>query len=63
MLNFKNISLVGDTDLFLSQPIVIKNNNFINKKTPPIHAIAGKRALQLALASIKAMQTNKTINV
>ena len=38
-------------------------NNFINKITPPIHAIAGKRALQLALASIKSMQTNKTINV
>jgi outer membrane protein assembly factor BamB len=29
VLNFKNSSLVGDTDLFLSQPIVIKNNNLI----------------------------------
>ena len=29
ILNFKNTSLAGDTDLFLSQPIVIKNNNFI----------------------------------
>ena len=29
VLNFKNISLGGDTQLFLSQPIVIKNNNLI----------------------------------
>jgi len=29
VLNFKNISLAGDTQLFLSQPIVIKNNNLI----------------------------------
>ena len=29
MLNFKNPSLVINTDLFLSQPIVIKNNNLI----------------------------------
>jgi len=29
VLNFKNSSLAGDTDLFLSQPIVIKNNNLI----------------------------------
>ena len=29
VLNFKNSSLAGDTELFLSQPIVIKNNNLI----------------------------------
>jgi outer membrane protein assembly factor BamB len=29
LLNFKNISLSGDTDLFLSQPIVFKNNSLI----------------------------------
>ncbi len=29
LLNFKNISLSGDTDLFLSQPIVFKNNILI----------------------------------
>ena len=40
---------------------VIKN--FLKGMQPPIHASAGKRALQLALASIKAMQTNKTVNV
>ena len=40
---------------------VIKN--FLNNKQPPIHANAGKRALQLALASIKSMQNNKSIKV
>ena len=40
---------------------VIKN--FLTKKKPPISAINGKRALHLALASIKAMQTNKSIEV
>ena len=40
---------------------VIKN--FLTKKKPPISAITGKRALHLALASIKAMQTNKSIEV
>jgi len=29
MLNFKNPSLTGETELFLSQPIIIKNNNLI----------------------------------
>tara|TARA_B110000211_G_scaffold94849_1_gene110615 strand:- start:2014 stop:3384 length:1371 start_codon:yes stop_codon:yes gene_type:complete len=29
IINFKNSSLVGDTELFLSHPIVIKNNNLI----------------------------------
>ena len=29
ILNFKNAALAGDTELFLSQPIVIKNNNLI----------------------------------
>jgi len=29
VLNFKNPSLIGDTELFLSQPIVLKNNNII----------------------------------
>ena len=29
VLNFKNLALVGETGLFLSQPIVIKNNNLI----------------------------------
>ena len=29
VLNFKNTSLAGDTELFLSHPIVIKNNNLI----------------------------------
>ena len=29
VLNFKNASLAGDTELFLSHPIVIKNNNLI----------------------------------
>ena len=29
VLNFKSSSLAGDTELFLSQPIVIKNNNLI----------------------------------
>ena len=29
VLNFKNSSLAGDAELFLSQPIVIKNNNLI----------------------------------
>jgi len=38
-------------------------NNFLKGKKPPIHAKSGKRALQLALASIKAMKTNKTITI
>jgi len=29
VLNFKNPSLAEDTDLFLSNPIVVNNNNFI----------------------------------
>ena len=29
MINFKNLTQTGDTELFLSQPIVIKNNNLI----------------------------------
>ena len=29
VLNFKNPSLVGDTELFLSQPLIIKNNDLI----------------------------------
>ena len=40
---------------------VIKN--FLIKKPPPVIANAGKRALQLALASIMSMQTNKSIKV
>ena len=38
-------------------------NNFIKGKEPPIHAKKGQRALQLALASIKSMQTNKSIHL
>ncbi len=38
-------------------------DNFLKGKEPPIHANSGKRALQLAVASIKSMQTNKTITV
>ena len=38
-------------------------NNFINKKKPPVHANAGKRALELALASIKSFKTNETVNL
>ena len=29
VLNFKNPSLAGDTDLFLSQPIIVKNNDVL----------------------------------
>ncbi|MDC6482017.1 PQQ-binding-like beta-propeller repeat protein, partial [Pelagibacteraceae bacterium] len=29
VLNFKNPSLAGDTDIFLSHPLIIKNNNLI----------------------------------
>ena len=36
-------------------------NNFLKGKKPPIHATKGKRALQIAIASIKAMKTNKTV--
>ena len=38
-------------------------NNFIKKKSPPIHANAGKRVLELALASIKSFKNNKTVNL
>ena len=38
-------------------------NNFMNKKKPPIHANAGKRALKLALASIESFKKNKTVNL
>ena len=38
-------------------------NNFLKGKEPPIHANKGLRALQLALASIKSMQTNKSIQL
>ena len=38
-------------------------NNFLKGKKPPIHAIKGKRALQIAIASIKAMKSNKTVNL
>ena len=37
--------------------------NFINKKKPPIHADLGRRALELALASIKSFKNNKTVNL
>ena len=36
-------------------------NNFLKGQSPPIHAQKGKRALLLALASIKSMKSNKTI--
>ena len=38
-------------------------NNFIKGKKPPIHAEAGKRALELALASIKSFKLKKVINI
>jgi predicted dehydrogenase len=38
-------------------------NNFLKGEKPPIHAAKGKRALQIAIASIKAMKTNKTVNL
>ena len=38
-------------------------NNFIKGKGPPIHAKAGKRALELALASIKSFKLKKVINI
>ena len=38
-------------------------NNFLKGKKPPIHALKGKRALQIAIASIKAMKTNKTVSI
>ena len=38
-------------------------NNFLKGKRPPIHANAGKRALLLALSSIRSMQTNKSIDI
>ena len=38
-------------------------NSFLKGNKPPIHAIKGKRALQIAIASIKAMKTNKTVNL
>ena len=38
-------------------------NNFIKGKSPPIHAKAGKRALELALASIKSFKLKKVINI
>ena len=37
--------------------------NFINKKIPPIHANLGRRALKLALVSIKSFKNNKTVNL
>ena len=37
--------------------------NFIKGKKPPIHAEAGKRALELALASIKSFKLKKVINI
>jgi len=46
VLNFKNSALAGDTDLFLSQPIVIKNNNLIvstEKTILAFNTIAGSR--------------------
>ena len=36
-------------------------NNFLKGQSPPIHAQKGKRALLLALSSIKSMKSNKTI--
>ena len=38
-------------------------NSFLKGNKPPIHALKGKRALQIAIASIKAMKTNKTVNL
>ena len=37
--------------------------NFLKGKQPPIHANQGKRALQLALASIRSMHTRKSIDL
>ena len=37
--------------------------NFLKGKQQPIHANKGKRALQLALASIRSMQTKKSIDL
>ena len=37
--------------------------NFLKGKQPPIHANKGKRALKLALASIRSMQTKKSIDL
>ena len=34
-------------------------NNFLKGESPPIHAIKGKRALQIAIASIKALKVIK----
>jgi len=36
---------------------------YINNEGPPIHADAGKRTLELALASIKSFKTNKTVEL
>ena len=38
-------------------------NSFLKGNKPPIHAIKGKRALQIAIASIKAMKSNKTVTL
>ena len=37
--------------------------NFLKGKKPPIHAKKGRRALQIAIASIKSMKRNKTITL
>ena len=38
-------------------------SNFSKGKEPPIHANKGKRALQLALQSIRSMQTKKSVDI
>ena len=37
--------------------------NFVHKKQPPIHANSGRRALELALHSIKSFKNNQTVNL
>ena len=38
-------------------------NNFLKGEKPPIHAQKGKRALQIAIASINSMKSNKSITL
>tara|TARA_B100000767_G_scaffold270196_1_gene293424 strand:- start:5994 stop:7352 length:1359 start_codon:yes stop_codon:yes gene_type:complete len=55
VLNFKNSSLAGDTDLFLSHPIVLKNNNLIistENNTLNIDTFTGSRIWNFPSGSV-----------
>ncbi|MDA7606517.1 PQQ-binding-like beta-propeller repeat protein [Pelagibacteraceae bacterium] len=62
VLNFKNSSLAGDTDLFLSQPIILKNNNIIittENNTLNIDILSGKKNWNFPSGSVlKPILTN-----